>query len=154
MSNHIGGAMLNQMLHGLVDSGLLQKITPPQKKSLFKLLSRMEFDYDCNWSEIIDSDLAVLLSACMNCRRDSTEICADDGYCLECSQKARQEAFLWGEELLLCWLLDHRFGRLPSWVEETLRKPTLSEENIFRWSERLLHGASSLEEVFDTRGHA
>ena len=153
MSNHIDGAMLNQMMHCLVDSGFFQKITPSQKKSLFKLLSRMEFDYDCNWSEIIDSDLAVLLSTCMNCRRDSTEICADDGYCLECNQKARQKAFLWGEELLLCGLLGHRFGRLPHWVEEILRKPTLSEEKIFRWSERLLHGASSLEEVFDTLGH-
>jgi hypothetical protein len=74
MSNHDGGAMLNQILHGLVDLGLLKEITAPQKRSLRKLLSSMTWDYDCNWGEIIDIDLAMLLSTCTNCRGHSAKI--------------------------------------------------------------------------------
>jgi hypothetical protein len=150
MSNHDGGAMLNQILHGLVDSGLLKEITAPQKRSLRKLLSSMTWDYDCNWGEIIDIDLAMLLSTCADCRGYSAKICPENGYCRGCNEEARQGEILWGEISLLRELLDYRFGDLPHWVQETMRGAT--EEEILRWSERLLRDASSLEEVFGTSG--
>lgn len=152
MSNHIGGAMLNQMLHGLLDLGLLQEITAPQKEALRKLLSRMRWHYDCNWSEIMDIDLAMLLSTCASCSGDSVEICPDNGYCPQCSEDGRQGNIRGGEDCLLRALLHYRFGKLPHEIQEKLRMA--SEESIFQWSERLLQGASSLEEVFGSSGDA
>ena len=153
MSNPIGGAMLNQILHGLVELGLLQEITALQKSSLCQLLSRMASGYDCTWSEIIDVDLAVLLSTCIYCRRHSVEICPANGFCLECSEHARQNMIRWGEICSLRRLLEYRFGTtLPYWVHETMR--TASEETLLRWSERLLENASSLEAIFGSSGEA
>ena len=152
MSNHVGGAMLNQILHALVDLYLLKEITAPQKRSLCKLLWSMTWDYDCNWDEIIDIDLALLLSTCTECGGHSAEICPENGWCLECSENARQGEILWGETILLRKLLDYRFGALPHWVQEAMRAAT--EEQVLRWSERLLQDAPSLQEVFGTSGQA
>jgi hypothetical protein len=152
MSNHVGGAMLNQILHGLVNLGLLKEITAPQKRSLGELLWSMTWDYDCNWDEVIDIDLAMLLSTCNHCGDHSAKICPENGYCPGCSEDARQGEILWGEKSLLRELLDYRFGALPRWAHETMRAAT--EEKILRWSERLLQDASSLEEVFGTSGQA
>ena len=87
MSNHDGSYMLNQMVHGLIDLGILKDISATQKKGICKLLWGTCFDYDCNWPEIIDEDLAMLLATCACCGCDSAEISAG-GYCVECDDSA------------------------------------------------------------------
>ncbi len=46
MSNHSGGYMLNEFLHGLVDSDILKSISATQKKSIRRLLRSATFEYD------------------------------------------------------------------------------------------------------------
>jgi len=84
MSNHEGGYMLNEVLRGLIDIGVLRDITADQKKSICTLLWNIRGDYDCNWSEIIDVELAVHLATCALCANNSVQIRAANGYCYEC----------------------------------------------------------------------
>jgi hypothetical protein len=84
MSNHSGSYMLNGFLHGLVDSGILKNISATQKKSIRRLLRSAVVEYDCNWPEIVDVELSVLLAACSCCGCESTEINTDNGYCVRC----------------------------------------------------------------------
>jgi hypothetical protein len=79
--------MLNEILHGLVDMGILNGISAPQKKSIRDLLWSVCIDHDCNWGEIIDVDVAVLLETCACCGSESKEISADCGYCAICNQE-------------------------------------------------------------------
>src|SRR5512140_651879 len=112
MSNHGGGYMLNGFLHGLFDSGILNGISATQKKSICRLLRGAVVEYDCNWPEIVDVELSVLLAACSCCGSESTEINTDNGYCVSCDQKSQQVQIRGGEHDLLYQLLKHRFGSL------------------------------------------
>jgi molybdopterin/thiamine biosynthesis adenylyltransferase len=87
MSNHEGGYMLNQVVHGLVDIGVLRNISAAQKKSIRALLWSIRGDYDCNWPEIIDAELAVHLATCVLCASDSAQINASNGYCNKCEER-------------------------------------------------------------------
>ena len=149
MVNDSGSRMLNQILHGLVDIGLLKDISHDQKKSICKLLQRTWDLYDCYWGHIVDVELAILLEACAWCGSDSTELSARRGYCVECEQRAQQGQIRWGENYLLQYLLEHRFGSLPRWVSEKLR--FAPEEDLLHWGERLLDDTLSLEGVFSPR---
>jgi hypothetical protein len=146
MSNHSGGYMLNEFLHGLVDCDVLKSISATQKNSIRRLLRRAVSEYDCNWPEIVDVELAVLLAACSFCRCESTEINTDNGYCVRCDQDFEQAHILQGERELLYELLQHRFGSLPRWVSD--RMQGAPEKDFLDWGVRLLDDPSSLEEVF------
>ena len=84
MSNHSGSYMLNEIVHGLVDIGVLKIMSAAQTKMLRKLLRRVHGEYDCNWNEIIDADLARLLKTCARCADESEEVGADNGICAAC----------------------------------------------------------------------
>ncbi len=62
--------------------------------------------------------------------------------------QGRQEGRLEGEIRLLLRQLRRRFGKLPGWTEERLRRASSGMLEI--WSERILT-ASTLEEVFSER---
>ena len=84
MSNHSGSYMLNEIVHGLVDMGVLNIMSAAQTKMLRKLLRRVRGEYDCNWSEIMDAELAKLLKTCARCADESEEVSADYGICAAC----------------------------------------------------------------------
>jgi len=86
MSNHSGSYMLNEIVHGLVDIGVLKIMSAAQTKMLRKLLRRVHGEYDCNWNEIIDADLARLLKTCARCADESEEVGADNGICAACQE--------------------------------------------------------------------
>jgi hypothetical protein len=86
MSNHDGSYMLNEILHGLVEMGILNDMSGAQKKSIRDLLWGVCIDHDCNWGEIIDIEVAVLLETCACCGSGSKKISADSGYCARCNQ--------------------------------------------------------------------
>ena len=101
MSNHSGSYMLNGFLHGLVENGILKDISDTQQKSICDWVRSAVFEYDCNWPEIIDVELAVLLAACTGCSCESTEINADSGECVRCDQATQQAQMRAGEVDLL-----------------------------------------------------
>jgi hypothetical protein len=146
MSNHSGSYMLYGSLHGLVRTGILKDIPATQKRFICDLVRSAVYEYDCNWPEIIDVDLAVLLAACAHCNCESTEINADNRYCVRCDQEAQQAQMRAGEADLLRRLLEQRFGSLSRWVSH--RMQNAPEEELLHWGERLLDDPSSLEEVF------
>ena len=146
MSNHSGSYMLNGFLHGLVENGILKDISATQKKSICDLVRSAVYEYDCNWPEIIDVELAVLLAACTCCSCESTEINADSGECVRCDQETQQAQMRAGEANLLRKLLQHRFGSLPRWVSHRIQ--SAPEEELLHWGERLLDDPSSLAEIF------
>jgi len=152
MSNHGGSYMLNEILHGLVDIGVLKDLSPEQKRSIRKLLWRVRGKHDCNWGEIIDVDLAVLLSTCTDCACDSEEISAETGCCVKCDRESQQWQTLWGEKYLLQQLLEHRFNSAPRWVSDKLRGA--SEEDLLRWAERLLDDTLPINEVLGNTGNS
>ena len=84
MSNHSGSYMLNEIVHGLVDMGVLNELSAAQRKSLCELLWRVRGEYDCNWGEIMDAELARLLKACAQCADECEEVSADEGICAAC----------------------------------------------------------------------
>lgn len=84
MSNHDGSYMLNTMVHGLGEMGVLSAMSAAQRKSLCNLLWHVCWDYDCNWHEIMDAALARLLKTCADCGRESEEVSADHGLCAGC----------------------------------------------------------------------
>jgi len=89
MSNHDGGYMLNTMMHGLVKIRALDNMSSRQKKNICKLLWHLCCDYDCNWGEIIDTELAVLLSTCMECYKDRKIVDKETGLCVNCSRETQ-----------------------------------------------------------------
>lgn len=83
MSNHSGSSMLNDLLHELNDLGLLAHVSDEVKEKLIKKILSLCWKHDCNWGEIIDEELALLLSVCRYCNRIKPDI-KKDGYCAEC----------------------------------------------------------------------
>ena len=79
--------MLNTMLHGLAKIRVLEGMSSRQKKGLCKLLWHLRGDYDCNWYEIIDSELAVLLNTCLECGQDPVKVDTETGLCADCSRQ-------------------------------------------------------------------
>jgi hypothetical protein len=148
MSNHSGSYMLNGFLHGLVEIGILRDMSSSQKKSICGLLRSAVFEYDCNWPEILDVEISILLAACSCCGCESTEINTDNGYCPRCDQESQQARIRGGERDLLYRLLEHRFGSLPRWVSH--RMQSAPEEDLLHWGERLLDDPLSLEEIFSS----
>ncbi|MCP4113021.1 MAG: hypothetical protein GY749_47085 [Desulfobacteraceae bacterium] len=63
-------------------------------------------------------------------------------------EKARKEGRKEGEILTLRRLLSRRFGRIPDWTEECLKKAEQKDLEI--WTDRILD-AGKLEDVFDAR---
>ena len=147
MSNHSGSYMLNAVLHGLVDIGILREIAEDKKTSAHELFWNVCCEHDCNWSEIIDIELAVLLGTCMCCGCLSTEIDANNGYCVKCTLQAQQAEVLTGQARLLRRLLQRRFGSLPPSVSQRLN--IAREEDLLHWSEKLVDGTLSLEEILN-----
>jgi hypothetical protein len=145
MSNHSGSYMLNAVLHGLVDIRVLTDIAEGQKNSIHKLFRNVCYQHDCNWSEIIDIELAVLLGTCMCCSCRSIEIDANNGYCVKCTLQEQQAQILMGKAHLLRRLLQRRFGSLPPSVSQRLN--IVPEEDLLHWSEKLVDGTLSLEEI-------
>jgi len=84
MSNHSGSYMLNEVMHGLVALGVLNEMSAAQRKSLSELLWRVRGEYNCNWSEVLDADLARLLKTCARCADECEEVSANDGICAAC----------------------------------------------------------------------
>jgi hypothetical protein len=150
MSNHSGSYLLNGFIHGLLENGILKDISATQKSSICDLVRNAAYEYDCNWPEIIDVELAVFLDACACCRCETTEISADSGYCVTCDQGVQRAELRSGEVNLLRKLLQHRFGRLPQWVSDKVQNA--SEEDLLHWGERLLDEPSTIEEVFGSSG--
>jgi hypothetical protein len=91
VSNHSGSDMLNEFLHGLVKIGVLKEISSAQRRSIRQLLSHAVHQYDCNWGEVIDVDLAQLLKMCACCRCTSRKVSAKYGYCARCEHEAQQD---------------------------------------------------------------
>jgi predicted transposase/invertase (TIGR01784 family) len=60
-------------------------------------------------------------------------------------QKGMREGVQQGQSKMLTVMLTHRFGRLPDWADEKIRKADV--ETIEQWSIRML-SASSIDEVF------
>jgi hypothetical protein len=150
MSNHSGSYMLNEILHGLVEAGILKDISRPQKKCIGKLMWHTVFQYDCNWPEIIDVELAELLEICTCCAGDSEEVSAEYGYCARCEHETRQHQICVGEGDLLRQLLQDRFGSLPRWVSDKLQGAR--EPGLLRWGERLFDKTLPLEEILSSSG--
>lgn len=86
MSNHDGGYLLNEFMKGLVDIGLMNNISNDTKASIANLLHELCYDHDCNWGEIIDIDLAMLLGCCCSCANTSEEVNPKNGYCVDCAK--------------------------------------------------------------------
>jgi hypothetical protein len=145
MSNHGGSHMLNALLHGLVEIGVLSDLSEELKTSVNKLFRSACWQYDCNWGEIIDNELAVLLGTCRRCGGRSGEIDANNGNCIECTLRAQQVEILMGKVHLLRRLLQHRFGSLPRSVSRRLY--IAPEEDLLHWSDNLADGTLSLEEI-------
>jgi len=57
---------------------------------LRKVLLRVRDEYDCNWSEIMDAELARLLKTCARCADESEEVSADYGICAACQGYRRR----------------------------------------------------------------
>jgi hypothetical protein len=150
MSNHSGSYMLNEFLHRLAEMGILKDISAAQKRSICDFLLSTSNDYDCNWEEIVDVEIAVTLETCAYCSRASTAISAETGYCDKCNQETQQAQIRSGEEYLLQELLTHRFGSLPYWVSQKMQNAP--EEELLHWGERLLDNTLSLQEVFSSSG--
>ncbi len=89
MSNHAGGYLLNEFIHGLVEAGPLRDLCVSNKESLSELLWHLCCKYDCNWGEIIDVDLAVELGVCSSCPTVSAQIDSEEGWCPNCSKYFR-----------------------------------------------------------------
>ena len=87
MSNHDGSYMLNEALRGLVEAGVLTGISVVQKRAVRDLLWHLTCSYDCNWGEIIDADLAMLLATCACCARGATRLSPDNGHCVRCDEE-------------------------------------------------------------------
>lgn len=91
MSNHEGGYLLNEFVHGLIEMGLLRDLCKKDKNSLSKLLWHLCCEHDCNWGEIIDVDLAVELGICSSCPTVSSQIDSEAGWCPNCSEHFRDD---------------------------------------------------------------
>ena len=87
MSNHDGGYLLNEFVNGLVGIGLLNGADAGRKAAVVDLLQKLCWRHDCNWGEIIDTDLANLLGTCRYCRGANKEPIDKDGYCSECAKE-------------------------------------------------------------------
>ena len=61
-------------------------------------------------------------------------------------QKGKQEELQLGEVIVIKRLLIHRFGEVPAWAEERVKKAPVEE--LEQYAERILD-AKKLEEVFD-----
>jgi len=80
MSNHSGSYMLNALMTEIVDLGMTASLTVEQHESLLKILWRLCREYDCNWGEIIDPNLAKSLGVCAYCGERNTEL-DEYGHC-------------------------------------------------------------------------
>jgi hypothetical protein len=134
-------------LHGLVNIGVLSDISEDQKDSILKLFWSACCQHDCNWSEVIDIELAVLLGTCMCCSCRSREIDANNGYCVKCTLQARQAQIRMGKAHLLHRLLERRFGSLPPSVSQRLN--IAPEEDLIHWSEKLVDGSLFIEKLLN-----
>ncbi len=86
MSNHAGGHMLAALLFELKQIGLLEVATTEQRTRLAKVLWRIRWSYDCNWGEILDTEMALLLNVCIEC--GTTEAALDNqAVCPSCLAK-------------------------------------------------------------------
>jgi hypothetical protein len=81
--------MLNELLHGFVKLGLFDGVTSEKKAEVAKLLRKLYWKHDCNWGEIIDEKLAVLLETCAYCGEGGVEINPETGYCPKCVEELR-----------------------------------------------------------------
>lgn len=73
--------MLNALLYEIVDIGMTTSLTTSDRERLVKKLWKLCFEYDCNWGEIIDEQLAKSLGVCGYCGKLDTEL-DDNGYCV------------------------------------------------------------------------
>ena len=80
MSNHSGSYMLNELTQEIISIGLLATATDEQKVKLTKKLWYLCHEYDCNWGEIIDKNLAEQLDVCCGCGVRGTPR-NEQGYC-------------------------------------------------------------------------
>lgn len=86
MSNHAGGYMLATMLKEFSKIGLFEIATQEQRTQIAKALWRLSRDYDCNWGEILDTEMALLLNACLYCGKTDA-VLYSDGLCAACSKE-------------------------------------------------------------------
>jgi hypothetical protein len=84
MSNHDGGYMLNDILSWFSKAGVLSEMSKSKRSSLLRLIWSLSNRWDCNWYEIIDTDLAVSLAVCRECQRSSRRIDPKEGICPRC----------------------------------------------------------------------
>jgi hypothetical protein len=89
MSNHSGGYMLNELLHGMHSLGLFANMQDDTRVNLVDKLLRTCFSHDCNWGEIIDEELAELFGVCRYCRRIRPDI-KNLGYCSTCYEELKE----------------------------------------------------------------
>lgn len=81
MSNHSGGAMLNEVLYTAKDMGIFESIGDEKSRKFALNIVRIGREYDCNNGEILD-EIAKELGICYCCLKETNDI--EDGLCKEC----------------------------------------------------------------------
>ncbi len=84
MSNHSGGYMLAELLSEFHQIGLFEAATSVQRTQIAKALWRLKWEYDCNWGEILNTEMAHLLKVCLHCGKTDTAI-NEQAVCQSCA---------------------------------------------------------------------
>ncbi len=90
MSNHSGSYMINELLHEINSTGLFSHLLDEARVKFIGKVIQIGRSYDCNLAEIIDEELACLLSVCRYCGKTKPEI-GKGGYCVACRTEIGEE---------------------------------------------------------------